>query len=88
MIQSVTVRRRVSTTVYHTLMLLFSFIMLYPVLWLIASAFKPNGEIFSNASSLWSANFTLEHFVVGWKGFGGYTFGNFFANSLFVATHW
>lgn len=86
MIQSVTVRRRVSTTVYHTLMLLFSFIMLYPVLWLIASAFKPNGEIFSNASSLWSANFTLEHFVVGWKGFGGYTFGNFFANSLFVAT--
>lgn len=85
MIQSVTVRRRVSTTVYHTLMILFSLVMLYPVLWLIASAFKPNGEIFANASSLWSSNFTLEHFIVGWKGFGGYTFGNFFANSLFVA---
>lgn len=85
MIQSVTVRRRVSTIVYHTLMILFSLVMLYPVLWLIASAFKPNGEIFANASSLWSSNFTLEHFIVGWKGFGGYTFGNFFANSLFVA---
>lgn len=82
---SVTVRRRVSTFIYHALMLLVSFMMLYPVLWLVASSFKPNGDIFSTATSLWPQNFTLEHYVVGWKGFGEYTFGTFFKNSLFVA---
>ena len=66
---SVTARRRVSTFIYHALMLLVSFMMLYPVLWLVASSFKPNGDIFSTATSLWPQNFTLEHYVVGWKGF-------------------
>ena len=82
---SVSARRRISTTVYHVLMILVSFFMLYPVLWLVASSFKPNGDIFSTATSLIPKNFTIEHYITGWKGFGGYTFGNFFANSLFVA---
>lgn len=82
---SVSSQRTVSRVVYHGLMLLVGFIMLYPVLWLIASSFKPNGDIFTTATSLIPQNFTLEHYITGWKGFGGYTFGNFFSNSLFVA---
>ena len=82
---SVSARRRIGTTVYHVLMILVSFLMLYPVLWLVASSFKPNGDIFSTATSLIPKNSTIEHYITGWKGFGGYTFGNFFANSLFVA---
>ena len=50
--QSVSAQKRLSRIVYHTLMALSSFIMLYPVLWMIASSFKPNGDIFSTASSL------------------------------------
>ena len=82
---SVSARRSVSTVVYHVLMLAVGFVMLYPVLWLIASSFKPNGDIFTTATSLIPKNFTLEHYITGWQGFGGYTFGNFFANSLLVA---
>ena len=59
--------------------------MLYPVLWLVASSFKPNGDIFSTATSLFPENFTPEHYINGWKGFGGYTFTTFFSNSLLVA---
>lgn len=78
-------RRAVSTTIYHVLMLLVSFLMLYLVLWLIASSFKPNGDIFTTATSLIPAQSTLEHYIKGWQGFGGYTFTVFFKNSLFVA---
>ena len=39
--QSVTAQKRLSKIVYHTLMILASFVMLYPVLWMIASSFKP-----------------------------------------------
>ena len=70
---SVSARRRIGTTVYHVLMILVSFFMLYPVLWLVASSFKPNGDIFSTATSLIPKNFTIEHYITGWKGFGGYT---------------
>lgn len=82
---SVSVRRTVGRTIYHALMLLVSLMMLYPVLWMVASSFKPNGEIFSNASSLIPTEFTVQHYIDGWRGFGNYTFGTFFSNSLFVA---
>ncbi|MDO5377520.1 MAG: carbohydrate ABC transporter permease [Clostridia bacterium] len=84
-LHSVSLRRNVGRAVYHTLMLLTSVAMLYPVLWMIASSFKPNGEIFSNATSLIPIEFTVQHYIDGWRGFGNYTFGTFFSNSLFVA---
>ena len=82
---SVSARRAVGTTVYHVLMLIVSFLMLYPILWLVASSFKPNGDIFSTATSLIPKNFTIEHYIMGWTGFGNYTFGTFFKNSILVA---
>ena len=66
-------------------MLFFSFLMLYPVLWMIASSLKPNGDIFSTATSLIPTELTLQHYIDGWHGFGNYTFGTFFKNSIFVA---
>ena len=84
---SVSARRRISTLIYHLLMLIVSFAMLYPVLWLVASSFKPNGDIFSTATSLIPQNFTLEHYKIGWKGFGGYSFTTFFKNSLFTTAY-
>ncbi len=82
---STSAQRRMGTFIYHALMIVASFIMLYPVLWLVASSFKPNGDIFSTATSLFPENFTLENYINGWKGFGGYTFKTFFSNSLLVA---
>lgn len=83
--QSMSVRRTAGNTLYHVLMLFVSFAMLYPVLWLVASSFKPNGDIFSTATALIPADFTLEHYVDGWRGFGEYSFTTFFSNSLFIA---
>ena len=85
MMQSVSLRRRVSLTTYHIMMLLLSLLMIYPMLWMVSASVKPNSEIFANAASLLPGEVTLEHYVIGWKGFGGYTFGNFFLNSIFVA---
>lgn len=74
MIKSIThsfsAQRKIGTFFYHALMIVVSFLMLYPVLWLVASSFKPNGDIFSTATSLFPENFTLEHYINGWKGFG------------------
>lgn len=85
MFKSVSLSRKVSTVVYHVLVMLVSFVMIYPLLWLVSSSFKPNGDIFTTASALIPREITLQNYVMGWKGFGGYTFLNFFTNSLFVA---
>ena len=85
MVTNLKIQRRISLTVYHGLMLLFSLLMIYPLLWMAASSVKPNGEIFTNASSLLMDSPSFEHYTTGWRGFGGYTFGRFFGNSLLVA---
>lgn len=79
------VKKNVTTLLYHGFVIGFGFIMLYPILWLVMSSFKPSNEIFSNAASLWPDHFTLENYFQGWKGFGGTTFATFFKNSFFVA---
>lgn len=78
-------KRQISSAVYHVLMILGSFVMLYPLLWMVASSFKPNTEIFVRSTSLIPDTFVWEHYTTGWKGFGGFGFGLFLRNSVFVA---
>ena len=70
------------TVVYHAFVLAFGFIMLYPLLWMIASSFKPADEVFSTVTALVPRHVTLENYVQGWAGFGGISFATFFRNSL------
>src|SRR5919199_4510163 len=70
---------------YHLCVGLFSLFMIYPLLWLIASSFKPLEEIFTRATSLIPQNFTLANYPAGWAGFGGVTFATFFKNSFILA---
>jgi len=70
------------TLVYHTLIIAFAFVMIYPLLWMAASSFKPADEIFSNVLSLIPRRFTLDNYAQGWAGFGGIPFVTFFRNSL------
>ena len=60
----------------------FGFVMLYPLLWMVASSFKPADEIFTNVTVADPAQFTLDNYVQGWAGFGGIPFITFFRNSL------
>ena len=80
------VKRAAATVIYHVFVISLCFVMLYPILWLIMSSFKPSEEVFRNASSLWPEHFTFRNYAEGWKGFGGTSFGTFFKNSLFVAS--
>ncbi|MFE5319378.1 carbohydrate ABC transporter permease [Paenibacillus sp. NPDC056579] len=68
----------------HTVIILLGIVMLYPVLWLLGSSFKPNELIFTD-TSLWPSVFTLDNYVNGWKGLQGTTFATFFANSLQIS---
>lgn len=64
---------------------LLGVVMVYPLLWMVASSFKDGSEIFSNAGSLIPQQFTWDNFRSGWEGFGGITFATFFLNSFTIA---
>ena len=68
----------------HGVIILFGLLMLYPVLWLLSSSFKPNALIFSDPG-LWPVQFTLENYVNGWKGLQGISFSRFFLNSATIS---
>lgn len=76
---------KISRFTYHGAILICSLAMLYPVLWMLSSSFKPQGLIFQDLS-LWPKQVTLKNYVEGWIGFSGTSFGRFFLNSLFIVT--
>lgn len=67
----------------HGALLIASLVMLYPLLWMLASSFKPEDEIFHSAS-LWPSSFSFDAYVRGWRGLD-VTFGTFFWNSLVIS---
>ena len=69
--------------VSHIIILSIGIIMTYPLIWMISSAFKPSQEIFSS-TSFFPNSPTIENFLIGWKGFSGYSFNRFYLNSFFV----
>ena len=84
MMKSMKTRKRVGAIVYHSFVILLGCVMLYPIVWLILSSFKPGDQIFLNAANLIPDTFVLENYRTGWAGFGGLTFATFFKNSLVV----
>lgn len=79
-----TLRRYSGSGLRHLLIVVIGLAMLYPVLWLLASSFKPNQDIFTN-TGLWPSTWTLDNYRNGWEGFQGITFARFFGNSALVS---
>lgn len=75
---------RLRALLKHIVIIGFGLLMLYPVLWLISSSFKPNQIIFSSPGLI-PQTWTFENYVNGWKGLQGVSFGRFFANSAFIS---
>ena len=75
------------TIIYHGFVIAFGFVMLYPLLWMVASSLKPADRIFSTGDvlSLIPSRVTFENYLQGWAGFGGISFLTFFQNSLIYA---
>lgn len=71
--------------IYHVVVIAIGYVMIYPLLWLVGSSFKPAEEIFNNASSLFPEEFVTYNYANGWKGFAGYGFSTFFSNSFIIS---
>lgn len=75
---------KLSRTLTHIFIILFGLIMLYPVLWMVSSSFKPESLIFSSPS-IFSDTWTLENYKNGWQVVRDVTFGLFFKNSFLIS---
>lgn len=67
----------------HAALVLFGLFMLYPLIWMAVSAFKPSHLVLTDPSII-PTELTLENFVNGWV-VGGFPFWVFFGNSLVIA---
>ncbi|CAM3603392.1 carbohydrate ABC transporter permease [Marinicrinis lubricantis] len=79
-----TTKRYVKRTLYHLFLAGFAFLMLYPVIWLLMSSFKPSETIFVTADSLIPETWIWDNYKQGWEGIGGYSFLVFIKNSLVI----
>jgi multiple sugar transport system permease protein len=77
-------RRRPRAAIPHVVTVAVLAVMLYPVAWMVATAFKSSEEILTNPSLL-PRQFTLDNFVQGWDGAGVESFTVFFTNSTIIA---
>ncbi|WP_439652017.1 carbohydrate ABC transporter permease [Pelagibacterium xiamenense] len=66
----------------HVFLLIFAFIMIYPLLWMLASSLKPDDEIFGRLS-LWPSEFHWSNYSEGWNALR-VSFSRFYLNSAFV----
>jgi multiple sugar transport system permease protein len=74
---------RWSNMIIHLCLIAGALLMLYPVLWMLGSSFKPEDLILSNPT-LWPQHFTLQNYIDGWIALG-IPFGTFFWNSFLVS---
>lgn len=67
----------------HAVTIALLIIMLYPVIWMVDSSFRPNSEIGGNLPFV--GTFTLENYIAGLTPSSSLNFGRFFFNSFAIA---
>ncbi len=77
-------RKTINTVIWFVVLLAFTAIVLYPLVWLLFSTFKPSSEFGQNPGLL-PENPTIDNYVKVVEGIGGTPLWQFFANSLFIA---
>jgi multiple sugar transport system permease protein len=80
--RNVYMKKSLKTLAFHVSIGLFGLLMIYPLLWLVASSFKPASEIWTRVHSLIPNAPTFVNYLNGWKGFGGFGFDIFYINSF------
>jgi multiple sugar transport system permease protein len=70
---------------WHVFVAIAALIIIYPVLWMVGTSFKPAAEVVSSVRP-WPLHPTLGNYPAGWNGNPGVTFGQFFLNSIVVST--
>jgi multiple sugar transport system permease protein len=67
----------------HAVLIAASVVMLYPLLWMVGSSFKPESQIFSDPGAL-PTEFDLDSYISGWNALR-VSFTTFYLNSFVVA---
>jgi multiple sugar transport system permease protein len=75
--------RRLKGLGLHALLICLLGIMLYPVIWMVFSALRPEAEIFGDMGFI-PTNWTFQNFVRGWQLYGNLTFTQFYINSFII----
>ncbi|WP_243065022.1 carbohydrate ABC transporter permease [Humibacter sp. RRB41] len=75
-------RRRVWSVLRHVLLIVLCLVMLYPVLWMVASSLRPNGYIFNNPSLVLNT-FEVQNYTRGWDALQA-PFSTYLANSAII----
>jgi multiple sugar transport system permease protein len=77
-------RKTVNTVIWFIALLLLTALVLYPLVWLVVSTFKPSSEFGQNPGLL-PDNPTINNYIKVLDGIAGIPLWRFFANSLFIA---
>lgn len=76
-------RERISAIIRYTVLIAVGLLMLYPLLWMVSAAFKPNHEIFGSIGLIPQSP-TLEGFRNGWRTGTEYSFGRYLLNTFAI----
>ena len=74
--------RRARSLIKHALLIAASVVMIYPLLWLLVSSFRPTDVIF-RTPGLWLNNLVIENYTEGWFALSQ-PFGHYIVNSAIV----
>jgi multiple sugar transport system permease protein len=79
------IRLHLSKFWMYIIVSLMALVLMYPLLWMLSSAFKPDKIIFLDMS-LWPSSYTFENFAIGWKGLSGISFSTFYFNTFVIVS--
>ena len=78
-------KRQADAVIFHIFACFVGFLMIYPMLWLLASSFKSNETMFTNTYSLIPEVFdAATNYASAWEGVAGVTFLTFLKNTILV----
>ena len=76
-------RRRVATRIFfYSLVIIAVAVVVFPLIWMLGTAVKPNGQILDLRASLWPSQFEWSNIVKAWN---AAPFGRWYLNSVIFA---
>jgi ABC-type glycerol-3-phosphate transport system permease component len=78
--------RRLRRAGLYAMLIIGGLIMMVPFIWMVATSLKTRSEVFGAAPLAFPTGFHLENYGKMWNALPGVTFGDFFLNSLKIAT--
>ncbi len=77
-------RQRLRAIVRLIALVIGALVMIYPLIWMLGSSFKPDTDILGSLSPWPGRDFRPQNYIDGWIS-GDYTFGRYFWNSMVIA---